>query len=224
MAKKIQYLDKQGLTTLVKEIKKRSTNVYTIKGNAVYADEAYLTTDAATTNGIDSVGLWQDINGTWTKITEVKAGWVFNIDNDFNTDADFIEGAGSKVVAGINIVAVNLGDDVTPNMKWDLLAMGVSLEEYQTKKLLTAYGFPVDETVDTYDDLPDTEYAVDGKLYLVNDARDLYLATIPLADAAIVEYTKIGNLGTVEGALETISNTAPNTPITDAEIEALFNE
>lgn len=224
MAKKIQYLDKQGLTTLVKEIKKRSTNVYTIKGNAVYADEAYLTTDAATTNGIDSVGLWQDINGTWTKITEVKAGWVFNIDNDFNTDADFIEGAGSKVVAGINIVAVNLGDDVTPNMKWDLLAMGVSLEEYQTKKLLTAYGFPVDETVDTYDDLPDTEYAVDGKLYLVNDTKDLYRATIPLADAAIVEYTKIGNLGTVEGALETISNTAPNTPITDAEIEALFNE
>lgn len=240
----IQYLDKQGLTTLVKEIKKRTAGIYTIKGSAIYADADYVTHaqagDAGYIADIDSVGLWVNNSGTWEKVTAVKAGWVYNVTNQFITDEDFIEGDGSEVVAGTNIVAINLGDDDTPNMKWDLLAMSLSLEAYQTKELLNPITVFSNQTPTVYTasaDLPSTEAGAavtitDLMVAIIGgdstETGDVYRAsvTVNASDATQndITWVKLGDQHTVEGALAFLSNTCPNTPITDAEIIALFND
>lgn len=136
---KAQYLDKEGLKTLVKEIEKRQSGLYSIRGSAVYADESYL--EEPEHEEINSVGLWQNVSGDWTKITEVKPGWVFNITNDFTTDGDFIEGEGVSVSAGSNIVAVNTATSDAPDMKWDVLSgsVGTDMEPISEEEILEMF-------------------------------------------------------------------------------------
>lgn len=49
-------------------------------------------------------------------ITEAMNGWVYNITDDFTTDATFVDGAGKKCAAGTNIAVADLStyDTVTP--------------------------------------------------------------------------------------------------------------
>ena len=49
-----------------------------------------------------------------------KEGYVYNITDDFTTDADFVEGAGKKYKAGTNLVVVEVSEGV---YKYDVLAM-----------------------------------------------------------------------------------------------------
>ena len=217
----IQYLDKRGLGTLVKEIKKRTASVYVVKGSAIYADEAYLE-DEDKEEDITSEGLWQEIDGEWTKIEEVKIGWVYNITNRFKTDGDFIEGAGHDVEAGTNIVVASVGDS---DVKWDLLAMTLNLDPYQTKVLVAAIDVfaagvstPIKVTaVASSTALPDTDGATENDVAICNDTKDVYRFNG-------TAWVKIGDQVTVEGSLELLSKVAPNTPISDNEIKALFDE
>lgn len=227
-----KYLDEHGLAVLVDKIKERSVNVYRIKGGAIYADADYLA-DPAKEAGIDSVGLWQEISGTWTKVTDVEPGWVFNVSNKFKTDADFIEGANNVVAGGTNIVAVNTGTDAAPVMKWDLLAMSLDVSIYQTKKLAAPLTvFTADGNVASASALPANISAAatvkTGTVYEIvtaggdaTDEHDLYIASVD-KDTGDITWVNIGNQTTVEGALKFLGDVAPNTPITDAEIEALF--
>lgn len=241
----IKFLNKRGVNTLVREIKKRTSSIYTIKGSAVYADADYVAKAAAGTAGyesdIDSVGLWQKVGDNWTKITAVQSGWVFDIKNDFKTDEDFVEGSGHNVVAGINIVAVNTalaGEE--PVMKWDLLAMGVNLTGYQEKILTAPLSVFDNETPVVYEsaeDLPRSETAATATITDLmvaiiggtsTEAGDVYRASVTPNEADNtkndITWIALGNQTTVEGALATLGATCPNTPITDAEIEAMFNE
>lgn len=221
----IQYLDKRGLKTLVKEITKRTTQVYVVKGSAIYADSAYLASDTKET-GITSTGLWQNDGGTWKKITEVQVGWVYNIINSFTTDADFIEGAGNKVEGGTNIVVASVG---TGNaIKWDLLAMSLSLDTYQTKKLLAAIDV---FTAGTSTPIKVTALATAPAAGTPADPaeNDVVIVTAGTDKDNVYRYNgtawvKIGDQVTVEGSLELLSKVAPNTPISDAEIIAAFAE
>lgn len=234
---KIQYLDKQGLKTFVSLLKNRISKVYDTKGSAIYADEAYVTAAKAGTEGyeasIDSVGVWQNVDGTYTKITEVKTGWVYNITNDFTTDDDFLEGAGHDIVAGINIVAINIGTSSNPTMKWDLLAMGVNLSPYQTKNSETVF-IESDLTTSyaTADALPattsDTAETIDRGTIVVltgdedgNGKNDIYVADVSSEGA--VTWTSVGNTSTIEGAIATLYKIAAIEPLTDTEITDAFN-
>lgn len=118
-----KYLDEDGLQVLVQQIKENIAKMYEIKGSAVFADTAYLASQDKPA-GISSAGLWQLTDGTWSKVTEFKEGWVYNIQNDFTTTADFVEGAGTSVKAGTNVAVVSAGNNV---FKFDVLAVATNV-------------------------------------------------------------------------------------------------
>lgn len=269
----IKYLDKHGLGTLVAQIKKRTTQVYTVKGSAIYADADFVALPGADKEAIDTgasainaVGLWQKDNGTYGQITDLAVGDVYDIINAFTTDANFREGAGKQVEEGMNIVAVNTGTEAVPEMKFDLLAGLLNLDKYQTKKLVNAAGIEVFDNTAFHTAFPsaaetvnetvitgltgatftgataqaDAEADVASKIYVAAICDEDGASTLEgdvfrcFAEAAEststpgdweVTYTwvKLGNQTTVEGMLEFLGKVAPNTPITDDEIIALFN-
>lgn len=55
-------------------------------------------------------------------------GNVYNISDEFTTNADFVEAAGTKYPAGTNIVCIKVGE----TYKWDVLAGFVDLSAYET--------------------------------------------------------------------------------------------
>lgn len=55
-------------------------------------------------------------------------GNVYNISDEFTTNENFVEAAGTKYPAGTNIVCIKVGDDY----KWDVLAGFVDLSAYET--------------------------------------------------------------------------------------------
>ena len=60
-------------------------------------------------------------------------GNVYNMTEEFTTTDDFAEGAGNTYPVGTNVVVVNLGDDTTPNYKFDVLPGFIDLSGYQLK-------------------------------------------------------------------------------------------
>lgn len=257
-----KYMDDKSTEALVKLIKTSTAKVYKVKGSAIYADTDYVTHAQNNDDGyfttIDSEGLWQNINGTWTKITEFEEGWVYNIDNAFTTDSDFVEGSGKAIEAGNNIVVCRApidpnsevpSEDPSPMpsprpprviYKWDLLGSLFNMSTLQTKALvepLTVFS-STDDTATTYASsaaLPASQSKADSIIETYDaavitggtEAGDIYRAVVTenSQDATLedIAWVKLGNQLTVEGALELLSKICPNTPITDAEIEAMWN-
>ena len=60
-------------------------------------------------------------------------GNVYNMTEEFTTTDDFAEGAGNTYPVGTNVVVVNIGDDTTPNYKFDVLPGFIDLSGYQLK-------------------------------------------------------------------------------------------
>ena len=54
-------------------------------------------------------------------VAGVRNGGIYNVEEESTTTADFVEGAGKKLQAGENVVAVNTGTEADPIMKWDIL-------------------------------------------------------------------------------------------------------
>lgn len=249
-----KYMDDKSTEALVRLIKTSTAKVYKVKGSAIYADADYVTHaqngDTGYFTAIDSEGLWQNINGTWTKITEFEEGWVYNVDNAFTTDSDFVEGSGKAVEAGNNIVVcrapIDPYSEVPPEglpqaiYKWDLLGSLFNMSAWQTKALvapLTVFS-STDGTATTYASssaLPASQSKASGTIETYDaavitsgtEAGDVYRAVVTenSQDATLedIAWVKLGNQLTVEGALELLSKICPNTPISDAEIEAMWN-
>ena len=57
-------------------------------------------------------------------------GFVYNIETEFTTTDNFVEGAGKKFPAGTNVVCINT---TGTTYKWDVLASIVDLSNYQAK-------------------------------------------------------------------------------------------
>jgi len=228
----ISYLNLAGVRKIASEVKKRVSQMYDIKGTAHYIN------DDAVDATFTSTGLWKQVSGVWTKVDSFKVGYVYNIENGFTTDADFVEGAGNKVTGGTNIVVVNEGTEAAPVLKFDLLANAVSLEAYQLKVLTTPATVFTNETPTVYTasaDLPTTEAVASATITdlmvaiiggSTAEAGDVYRAsvTVNASDETKndITWVKLGDQLTVEGLLSLLAETTPNTPITDAEIEAAF--
>lgn len=228
----ISYLNIDGVRKIASEVKKRVSQMYDIKGTARYIND-----DAVDTT-FTSTGLWKQVSGVWTKVDSFKVGYVYNIENAFVTDTDFVEGAGNKVTGGTNIVVVNEGTDVAPVLKFDLLANAMSLDAYQLKVLQNPVTVFSNQTPTVYTaaaDLPSTEAVASATITDLmvaviggtsTEAGDVYRAsvTVNASDETQndITWVKLGDQLTVEGMLSLLAETAPNTPITDAEIEAAF--
>lgn len=228
----ISYLNIDGVRKIASEVKKRVSQMYNIKGSVRYINE-----DAVDTT-FTSTGVWKNVAGTWTKISSFKVGDVFNVENAFETDTDFVEGAGNKVAGGTNIVVVNDGTDVAPVLKFDLLANAMSLDAYQLKVLQNPVTVFSNQTPTVYTasaDLPSTEAVASATITDLmvaviggtsTEAGDVYRASVTVNSSDETQnditWVKLGDQLTVEGMLSLLASTAPNTPITDAEIEAAF--
>lgn len=227
---------------LSQKLNSKLSNIYTPKGSAIYADTAYLASDSKASPAIDSVGLWQQINGNWTKLTEVMPGWVYNITNKFTTDANFIDGANIEPLEGINIVVINVGTTQNPVLKFDLLAVSTEtdLSGYDTSaevdaklqnldiptkqnKIMTdepdvvladlTYVDAATRTADT------TTNVSDGDIAYQEDTEEYYYAEV---ENSSIVWHDIGNTKTVEGAIKLIGNLMPIKPISTSEIQAMF--
>lgn len=212
---------------LASKINGKLSNIYIIHGSAIYADADYIVSPTKVDPSIDSVGIWQQINGVWTKITDVRAGWVFNISNEFTTDNNFLESAGVKPAAGTDLVVVNIGTEANPVYKYDLLATGISFDPavIATKqdKVLSqepevtvpdlTYANAAARTADT------TSNVSDGMIAFQEDTEEYYYAEV---NSTTITWHDIGNTKTVEGAIILISSILPAKPISVAEIQAMF--
>lgn len=63
-------------------------------------------------------------------LSATEEGKVYNIQNEFDTTNDFVEGAGHTYPAGTNVVCIDSDDAGT--YKWDVLAGFVDLSAYET--------------------------------------------------------------------------------------------
>ena len=61
-------------------------------------------------------------------LTTAMNGYVYNVTDEFITNANFVEGAGKKYPAGTNVVITNQGDDTTPDMKYDVIGSFVNVD------------------------------------------------------------------------------------------------
>ena len=242
---KVKYVNERGLNTLITLIKRSQTGIYTARGQAIFADPTFLALSADEKEGIavgassiESAGLYQKVNGTWTLIDSFEEGYVYDIINNFVTTNDFVEGAGQRVQAGVNIVVVNTGTVASPVLKYDTLSGLLYLNEYQKKELASPLTmFLGIRGCLSSSELPSTEPAEsatieDGAFACIvsSDASedgDIYQATVTVSESDTTQHdivwNKIGNITTVEGAISLFSNVCPNTPLTDAEIEAMWN-
>lgn len=227
---------------LSQKLNSKLSNIYTPKGSAIYADTAYLASANKASPAINSVGLWQQINGNWTKLTEVMPGWVYNITNKFTTDANFIDGTGIEPLEGINIVVINVGTTQNPVLKFDLLAVSTEtdLSDYDTSAEVDAKLQNLD--IPTKQDkvmsaepeivLADLTYATqaareadttanvsDGGIAFQEDTEEYYYAEVT---GSSIIWHDIGNTRTVEGAIKLIGSIIPIKPISTAEIQAMF--
>lgn len=227
---------------LSQKLNSKLSNIYTPKGSAIYADTAYLASANKASPAINSVGLWQQINGNWTKLTEVMPGWVYNITNKFTTDANFIDGTGIEPLEGINIVVINVGTTQNPALKFDLLAVSAEtdLSDYDTSAEVDAklqnLDIPTkqDKTMSAEPEvvLADLTYATqvareadttanvsDGDIAFQEDTKEYYYAEVT---GSSIIWHDIGNTRTVEGAIKLIGSIIPIKPISTAEIQAMF--
>ena len=227
---------------LSQKLNSKLSNIDTPKGSAIYADTAYLASANKASSAINSVGLWQQINGNWAKLTEVMPGWVYNITNKFTTDANFIDGAGIEPLEGINIVVINVGTTQNPALKFDLLAVSAEtdLSDYDTSAEVDAKLQNLD--IPTKQDkvmsaepeilLADLTYATqaaretdtsanvsDGDIAFQEDTKEYYYAEVT---GSSIIWHDIGNTRTVEGAIKLIGSIIPIKPISTAEIQAMF--
>ena len=227
---------------LSQKLNSKLSNIYTPKGSAIYADTAYLASANKASPAINSVGLWQQINGNWTKLIEVMPGWVYNITNKFTTDANFIDGTGIEPLEGINIVVINVGTAQNPVLKFDLLAVSAEtdLSDYDTSAEVDAKLQNLD--IPTKQDkvmsaepeivLADLTYATqaareadttanvsNGDIAFQEDTKEYYYAEVT---GSSIIWHDIGNTRTVEGAIKLIGSIIPIKPISTAEIQAMF--
>lgn len=84
-------------------------------------------------------------------LTAAMTGYVYNITDDFTTDARFVEGAGKKYSAGTNVAVANLGDATTPNMKFDVVSTFVNVDGLEAEINAVAGSLAdVFDTTETY--------------------------------------------------------------------------
>ena len=71
-------------------------------------------------------------------LTSSILGYVYDVTDDFTTDARFAEGAGHDYPAGTNVVVIDVGTAQLPSYKFDVLPGFIDLSGYQLKFQVTA--------------------------------------------------------------------------------------
>lgn len=213
-----KYLDYAGLQELVLKINEKFAPIQAIQYRGSAQDVASLPTLAST-----------------------SIGSMYNIVDEDVTTSDFVEGAGKKINAGSNVIAVNTElDPAQPAiMKWDLASGIINVDD----RLQFGLAMPQTDLVDgrvflylgedtfEYNAVVDPTGNPQEKGYYVSDGEGGYiLTTDTTVQSGTTYYTKDAVL--VKGIIYKydLSNTkwvAQNEasemiPILNSEIDALF--
>lgn len=210
------YLDYEGLVELVAKIQEKYAPIQALVFKGTVATISSLPTVAG-----------------------VNAGSVYNIATGGETTADFVEGTGQVLQDGENVVAVNIGTDDDPVMKWDILggvfdisdrlqfgsAMPASPESGQTFLYLgnTTYTFDPVTPVGTENpkELGWFEYDSADDEYVLSEDETVQVGTSYFAKHE--EYVK-GVIYVYSGSAWVAQSSGDTfTRITEAEIDALFD-
>lgn len=62
-------------------------------------------------------------------LTSSMVGYVYNMNEEFTTDSRFVEGAGKKYPAGTNVAIADVGSAQTPDLKFDILAGFIDVDD-----------------------------------------------------------------------------------------------
>ena len=124
MANFVSYANAETLMTSIGNKIKALNGAYVIRGNSTFANLP-------------------------TTLTKAMTGYVYNVTTDFTTTALFVDGAGKKYPAGTNIVIVNLGDDTTPDMKYDIIGSFVDVDAINAEIEKVSDMISVDDFDDT---------------------------------------------------------------------------
>ena len=93
-------------------------------------------------------------------LTSQLVGNVYYVKDDFTTTAEFVEGAGNNYSAGTSIYVINMGNETTPQLHWDVLSASIDLSVYQ---LQLQYGT-----------LPTPSVDIVNKIYQYTGATNAY--------------------------------------------------
>ena len=143
-------------------------------------------------------------------LTATMVGYVYNMSEEFTTDARFVGGASKKYPAGTNVVVADVGTTETPDLKFDILAGFIDVdtiynaiadvsamiadefldtENYTTGDLVTKdgvlYRFTDDHTAGAWDSTEVEEVTVEGLIADIVAAADGLKARIDATQADI---------------------------------------
>lgn len=214
-----QYLDYDGLKEVLTKLKEKFASIDAIIFKDAVANVAAL-----------------------PALGDAKAGWMYTITSEDMTTADFVEGTGKTIDAFSEVVCVNKGTEAVPVLKWFVMGNVFSLKD----KVSFGETFPVapvdkqafcytGENTYTYtaatpagsenpaayswyekvgeNYTPSTDVSVDpGKTYYERK-DDKIKGIIYVYDALATKWIP----GTVDSDTDMV-------PITDTEIDSLFDE
>lgn len=66
-------------------------------------------------------------------LTGTMVGYVYNVSDQFTTDARFVEGAGKTYAAGTNVVVIDAGTQGSPDYKFDVIGSFVDVDGIYTE-------------------------------------------------------------------------------------------
>ena len=101
-----QYLDKAGLKKVLKKLKEKFASIDAIVFKDAVANIAAL-----------------------PALSDAKAGWMYTINSEDTTTADFVEGTGKAIDAFSEVVCVNKGTESVPELKWFVMGNVFSLKD-----------------------------------------------------------------------------------------------
>lgn len=106
MAEARKYLDYDGLVDVLQRVKEMYTSVSTISFRGICATISEL-----------------------PDVSSLKPGYMYSVTTGGLTTDDFVVGPGQVLQDGENVVAVNIGDDEEPIMKWDIVGGVFNIED-----------------------------------------------------------------------------------------------
>lgn len=67
------------------------------------------------------------------ELTSTMVGYVYNVSDNFTTDARFIEGAGKKYSAGTNVAVAEIDNEGTKTYLFDVIGNFIDVDELERK-------------------------------------------------------------------------------------------
>lgn len=217
-----EYLNELGTQHLINRVKELISDIGHVVQKGVVADVAHL-----------------------PALSGLKEGWMYEVQTESQTTADFVEGAGQRIAPHSEVMVVDTSTTSTPVLKWavigpifdvsDRLQFGLAFPASPVNNQTFLY---MGETTYTYSYNAVTpegsENPQEEGWYVSNGAGSYELTTDTTVQGGTVYYERVATEQYVKGVIycydsattSWVAQSSGDTfiPITNAEIDAMFDE